>query len=176
MIKGRNYRHNCKCCGLPEKGEMINGQALGAVSQLRYGLCRMSFNGCEVISVYNALTYLGKAAPLPEIALYMERFRMLMGVFGCYAGRIGRALEKFGAEYVRADKYRGEKAFIVSYWTGRPFLSSIHTVFCVREEGGIRVYNRYNNRGEAQLCAGFETFAGKRKPIALYTIITDTDK
>ena len=110
---------------------MINGQALGAVSQLRYGLCRMSFNGCEVISVYNALTYLGKAAPLPEIALYMEHFRMLMGIFGCYAGRIGRALEKFGAEYVRADKYRGEKAFIVSYWTGRPFLSSIHTVFCV---------------------------------------------
>ena len=154
---------------------MINGQGLGAVSQLRYGLCRMSFNGCEVISVYNALAWLGKNAPLPEIALYMERFRILMGIFGCYAGRIDRALRCFGADCVRTGVYRGEKAFIVSYWTGRPFLSSIHTVFCVREEGGIRVYNRYNNRSEAQLCADFGTFAGKRKPIAIYTINTDTD-
>ena len=154
---------------------MINGQGLGAVSQLRYGLCRLSFNGCEVISVYNALAWLGKNAPLPEIALYMERFRMLMGIFGCYAGRIDRALRYFGADCVRTGVYRGEKAFIVSYWTGRPFLSSIHTVFCVREEGGIRVYNRYNNRSEAQLCADFGTFAGKRKPIAIYTINTDTD-
>jgi hypothetical protein len=175
MIKGRNYRHNCSCCGLPEKGEMINGQGLGAVSQLRYGLCRMSFNGCEVISVYNALVWLGKPSPLPEIALYMERFRMLMGIFGCFAGRIDRALERFGAGCVRADEYRGEKAFIVSYWTGRPFLSSIHTVFCVRERRGIRVYNRYNNRCESQLCADFQTFAGYRKPIALYIIDTETD-
>ena len=65
-----NYDHNL-ACKLGDR--MINGQGMGDVSKLKYGLCHMSFNGCEVISVYNALTYLGKAAPLPEIALYMER-------------------------------------------------------------------------------------------------------
>ena len=75
---------------------MINGQALGHVSDMRYGLCPMSFNGCEVISVYNTLAYLGKPLPLPEISLYMERSRSLMGIFGCFPFSMGKALRHFG--------------------------------------------------------------------------------
>ena len=84
MIKRYNYRENCRCAvRLPEK-EMINGQGRGDVSRLRYGICHMSFNGCEVISVYNALQYKGKPQPLPEVAAFMERYRLLMGFFRCF--------------------------------------------------------------------------------------------
>lgn len=173
LIKGSrryNLRHNSERVEQPEFGKMINGQGLGLVSRLRYGICRMSFNGCEVIAVHNALVYLGKPRPLREVAFYMERFRMLMGFFGCNAYRIGRALEHFGAECARVKNTDDAKAFIISFWTGRRFLSSIHTVLCVREGGSIKVYNRYNNVCTAELCGSVEEVAGRRRPIAIYRI------
>lgn len=170
MIENRNFRHNCGCFKPDEAGKMINGQALGTVSKMRYGLCRMSFNGCETIAVHNALIYAGKARPLPEIARYMERFRLLLGVFGCSPYKIGRALSHFGADYERAESAGNAEAFIITFWTKIPFLSSIHTVFCVRTDKGIKVYNRYNSCGEAQICRDITEIAGSRRPIALYIV------
>lgn len=173
LIKGSrryNLRHNTERAEQPDFGRMINGQGVGKVSQLRYGICRMSFNGCEVIAVHNALVYLKKPCPLGEIAFYMERFRMLMGFFGCNAYKIGKALAHFGAEYERVKDVSDAKAFIVTFWTKRPFLSSIHTVFCVREGSSIKVYNRYNGCSVAQMCGSFEEVVGKRPPIAIYKI------
>ena len=63
--------------------EYISGQKFGAVSEMKYGLCRMSFNGCECIAVFNAMVYLGKDKRLWEIARILERYRMLMGMLGC---------------------------------------------------------------------------------------------
>lgn len=123
---------------------MINGQGIGDVAKIRYGLFPMSFNGCEVISVCNALEYCGKPKPVEEVARYMRRYAMVFGLFGCNPFRIGKALEHFGVKNSRCDIKDAGKAFIISSWTGRPFLSTIHTVFCVREAGRIRVYNRYN--------------------------------
>lgn len=155
---------------------MINGQALGFVSKMRYGLCRMSFNGCEVIAVHNALIYAGKPRPIAEISAYMERFRMLMGIFGCSPYKIGRALGHFGADNEKVGSAENAEAFIVTFWTKRPFLSSLHTVFCIRKNNGIMVYNRYNNCGEPQLCRNIEDIAGSRKPVALYMIYRDKNK
>ena len=50
---------------------MINGQALGDVSKIKYGLFRMSFNGCEVIAVCNALEYLGSKITVERVSRYM---------------------------------------------------------------------------------------------------------
>ena len=160
LIKGSrryNLRHNTERTASPEVGRMINGQALGAVSKLRYGICRMSFNGCEVIAVHNALVYLGIPKPLTDIAFYMERFRVLMGFFGCNAYKLGKALKHFGA-------------FIITFWTGRRLLSSVHTVFCIRKENGIEVYNRYNSSHGAELCVSMDEVAAKKKTIAVYSI------
>ncbi len=149
---------------------MINGQGLGNVSKLRYGLCPMSFNGCEVISVYNALQYIGKPQKLQDIAFFLEKYRMLLGFFGCNMFRLGKALEKFGADYERCDSVKGLPAFIVSFWTGKPFLSTVHTVFCVREKGRICVYNRYNNCGTVKYAKKPEEIFGRHKPIVVYCI------
>lgn len=124
---------------------MINGQNMGDVAKIRYGLFPMSFNGCEVISVCNALEYCRKPQEVKTVAKYMFRYSMLFGFFGCNPYFIGSALKHFGIDSKRCDKNSAGKAFILSAWTGKPFLSTIHTVFCVRESGRIRVYNRYNS-------------------------------
>lgn len=173
LIKGSrryNLRHNTERAAPPETGKMINGQALGEVSELRYGICHMSFNGCEVIAVHNALVYLETPKPIAEIAFYMERFKVLLGFFGCSPFKLGRALKHFGAESIKAKNPGDAKAFIITFWTGKPFLSSIHTVFCIRTDKGITVYNRYNSSHGAELCKDLEAVAGKRKTIAVYIL------
>ena len=173
LIKGSrryNLRHNTERTEQPPFGEMINGQGRGVVSKLRYGICHMSFNGCEVIAVHNALVYLKKPHPLKDIAFYMERFRLLLGFFGCNAYSIGKALRYFGADFQRVRSTEDAKAFIVAFWTKRPFLSSIHTVFCVRCREGIMVYNRYNTCIHEEFCGTIEEIVGKRRPIAIYKI------
>ena len=150
--------------------KMINGQGMGEVSKLRYGLCPMSFNGCEVISVYNALQYIGKPQKLQDIAFFLEKYRMLLGFFGCNMFQLGKALDKFGADYERRDSIKGLPAFIVSFWTGRPFLSAAHTVFCVRENDRICIYNRYNNCDTVRYVKKPAEIFGKHKPIVVYYI------
>lgn len=170
MICLNNYRHNISVYVESFSGRMINGQAADYVCRMRYGLCRMSFNGCEVIAVNNALVYLKKAVPIYEVSRYMERFRMLSGIFGCNPYRIGKALEHFGVECSYSRKIGDSEIFIVSFWTGRRFLSSIHTVFCVRQKNGITVYNRYNNCPETRTYRNNSDIAEYRKIIAVYTI------
>lgn len=157
-----------------EKG-YICGQGLGFTAGMRYGLCPMSFNGCECISVYNALIYLGRPAALSDIAAYLERCKMLFGIFGCDPHKLGVAFDAFGADWKKTDCPQNEQAFIISYWTGRRFLSSIHTVFCVRKDDGIHVFNRYNNSDRVYLISSSEELTGNRKPIAVYIISRQND-
>jgi len=165
-----NLEYNSGQVEQPALGEMINGQGLGAVSRLRYGICRMSFNGCEVIAVHNALVYLGKPQPLKDIAFFMERFRVLLGFFGCNVYRVGRALEHYGVAYERTKDVGDAEAFIVSFWTKLPLLSPIHTVFCVRTPDGIKVYNRYNNFSSMSVCKSMQDVAGRHRPLAVYRL------
>ena len=165
-----NLKYNTERVQQPEFGKMINGQGMGLVSKLRYGICTMSFNGCEVIAVHNALVYLNNPKALKDIAFYMERFRLLMGFFGCNVYMLGKALQHFDAVCPRISSIDDAEAFIITFWTKQPFLSSIHTVFCVKTQGGIQVYNRYNNVDTMYLCTDVEEIAGKRPPIAIYKI------
>lgn len=170
MITEKNYRKNSNLYEKSFYGRMINGQAVDYVSGMRYGICRMSFNGCEVIAVHNALVYLQKARPVYEIARYMERFRMLAGFFGCNPFKIGDALEHFGVKYKKSGRIGSPELFIVSFWTGRRFMSTIHTVFCVHERNGILVWNRYNNCPDVRFYRNNSEFIGQKKIIAVYTI------
>lgn len=170
MITENNYRNNLNLYKKSFYGRMINGQAVDYVSGMRYGICRMSFNGCEVIAVHNALVYIKKAHSICEISQYMEKFRMLAGFFGCNPHKVGNALGHFGVKYEKSRKIDNSEIFIVSFWTGRRFLSTIHTVFCVRNKNGIIVYNRYNNCPDVRLCRNNSDVAGQKKIIAVYTI------
>ncbi|MBQ8297357.1 MAG: hypothetical protein IJX77_06205 [Ruminococcus sp.] len=165
----RRYRHNSSLERFAED-EYINGQALGAVSRMRYGLCRMSFNGCGSIAVYNALLYLGQRQRLCDIAVRLERYRMLFGVFGCNPKRLGRVLMQYGIDYEQPENPDEAQAFIISFWTGRRFMSSIHTVFGVRKNNDIRIYNRYNNSPEVYHYKSLEALTKGRKPVAFFAV------
>lgn len=166
-----NFCHNKKYSEKLGSGGLINGQGLGIAAQMRYGLCPMSYNGCGIIAVYNALAYTGKNQPLCELAYYMERYKMLFGIFGCNPYRLGEALGHYGAAFERFGDTEPSGAFIVSYWTGRPFLSSIHTVFCIRTDNGITIYNRYNSCPAAQHCGSLSELTKGRRPVAVYNMI-----
>lgn len=149
---------------------MINGQNIGEVAKIRYGLFPMSFNGCEVISVCNALEYLGKPQNVKTVSKFMFRYAMLFGLFGCNPYFIGRALKHFGVESKRCDINSAGKAFILSAWTGKPFLSTIHTVFCVRESGRIKVFNRYNGTTKERWYDSVEKIFENCRIIAIYEL------
>lgn len=166
-----NYEHNCAC---EFSDRMINGQGMGDISKLKYGFFCMSYNGCEVISVYNALRYIGKPQPLQEIAFYLEKYRVLFGLFGCNVYRIGKALKKFGAEYERISEVGDTPAFIISFWTGKRFRSSLHTVFCIRENGRIKIYNRYNNCDTVRYADSPEKLLSGHRPVVIYALKNQT--
>ena len=149
---------------------MINGQGVGYVAEMRYGICDMSFNGCEVIAVHNALVYMKKARPVYEVSGYMERFRMLAGFFGCNPHRTGDTLRHYGIKYKKSRRIGNAEIFIVSFWTGMPFLSAIHTVFCVRKNNVIQIYNRYNNYPDVSYCMDNMQIADDKQIIAVYSI------
>lgn len=148
---------------------MINGQGIGEAAELRYGLFPMSFNGCEVIAVCNALEYLGIPQDICKVRDFMKRYLVFFGLFGCNIYCLGRALAHFGAEYEKSKSADGT-AFIISAWTGKPFRSSVHTVFCVRCADGIKVYNRYNNSPSELKYKSAEDIFGGRKPLVIYKL------
>lgn len=151
ILSKRNFRHNEK---IPLPAGLINGQSLGAVSGMKYGLSTVSYSGCECIAVYNALLLAGIPRPFPEIARYMERFRVLGGFWGANFLSLGVCMKHFGlpAKRVRSREKlcaaleQGAVCLVV-YWTGKRFRSPVHTV-CVRSEGErVCVCNMYNNVG-----------------------------
>lgn len=149
---------------------MINGQGLGEVSQIKCGLFPMSLNGCEVIAVYNALEYLGIPQDICVVRDFMRRYLVLFGLFGCNIYCLGSALNHFGAEYEKSKSADNAEAFIVSSWTGKPFCSAIHTVFCIRQTDEIKVYNRYNNLPSEKIYNSSEDIFGGRKPLIIYRL------
>ena len=58
---------------------------------------------------------------------------------------------------------------ILSFWTKRPLLSSLHTVAVESmETGGVRVYNYSNSRPDPRELSGFDDFVKKTQ----YTYFT----
>ena len=173
IFSRRNFRYNQK---IPLPEGPINGQALGAVSGMKFGLSNMSRSGCEVIAVYNALLLHHKRVPFTEIARYMERFRVLLGFWGTDFWVLGHCLKHYGlkAQRVREpekvrDAIMAGRIVVYVYWCGKRFRSSVHTV-CLRRHGDhMHVYNAYNKCGHVYT-AKYADYLQKSKMIYGYII------
>ena len=133
----------------------VNGQGVGPVSQMRYGLFPMSYNGCEMIAIYNFL-YLEKIdnPDLAKIAFEMyPKSGVLMGVFGSNPYLLHKY---FDNRNIKIKRYYNIKSFfkqlesskygIVSFWNAYHPFHGLHTVCVESIKNGIRVYNRSNKK------------------------------
>ena len=140
------------------KSGYINGQGKGKVSKLRFGAFKMSYNGCEVIAVYNALRMKGKGIPISQIALEMEvnGSSLLYGIFGANPYFIGNY---FGHHNIKYTRYTSESKmknsikngiYIISFWNNQKITGGIHTVAFNYKNGLYTVYNDSDNNTKSK--------------------------
>ena len=176
LLPKKNYKYNRE---IPLPAGLINGQALGAVSGMKFGLSNMSRSGCEVIAVYNALLLHEKPAHFLEIARYMERYRVLWGFWGTNFLTLGRCLRHFGLSSVRVRRkerliaaLEAGKTVMYVYWCGKRFRSSVHTVILQKRADALLVYNAFTRCGHV-FRTGFTEYLGGRRMIFGYSIGED---
>lgn len=169
----KNLKYNRE---IPLSEGLINGQALGAVSGMKFGLSNMSRSGCEVIAVYNALLLHHQPADFRQIARYMERYRMLLGFWGTDFYALGHCLRHFGLRSKRTRDTAAVSAALNAgryvmfvYWCGKRLRSSVHTVILHAEGETLCVYNAFNQCGRV-FRAKFEDYLVKRRMILSYII------
>lgn len=165
---------------IPLPTDLMNGQALGAVSGMKFGLGSIGNCGCEVIAVYNALLIAGCPRPFTEIARYMERFSMLGGLWGTDPHALGHCLRHFGLNVRRLRSHESVKRVLQTgsccvyvYWTKRRMASAIHTV-CMEQKGEkLWIYNAYNNVPHA-IQSTPDAYLQGRRMILAYEIISQS--
>ena len=121
MLEKPNYKFNKN---MPMPDRFINGQALGMVSRLRYGLFPMSYNGCEIIAVYNYMRLHGVKTNMADLALEIyPKGSVLMGLFGSNPYMLRHYFQKRGmSEHGITDYERFKREFpkassaIISFW------------------------------------------------------------
>ncbi len=153
MLEKKNYEVNKN---IDLGTEPINGQGCGKVSLMRYGAFPMSYNGCEMIAIYN-FCILEKLphGTLADICLEMyPKSGILWGVFGSDCFRMKSYFKKRKIEYKRFlkrnsffDELNKTTYGIITVWNSINIFKGIHTV-CVEKltNGNIRVYNRSNKK------------------------------
>ena len=150
-----------------------------------YGGVTLSYSGCEVIAVYNAvLSLTGRAPDLPELIGEFERDGMILG------GRFGTSPASL-EEYCRRKGFgtvsstdtaefdslaeRSRTLVLTIYNDGMDIRRQVHTVSITRGPDGYTAHNVYcDGRTEGpystvgELIRGIN--GGRAKPIILYGI------
>ena len=133
----------------------IHGQQRQGVAQMRYGRFPMSYNGCEVIAVCNALQMLGLPEPLGEVAEWFERKGIVLGgLFGSHVLAVPAFFRERGIRChtlfaSAAGQGELDRAFadcpaaVFSYWNNAHRLrDGLHTVaLSHRADGGMAIDN-----------------------------------
>ena len=152
MLEKKNYEVNKNI--YPGPG-VINGQGCGEVSKMRYGLFPMSYNGCEMIAIYNLMFLEGFGEQnLAEICLEMyPKSGVLWGIFGSDTFRLHKYFDVRGIEterFLKRDKFFDRlltsKYGMITFWNAKNPFKGIHTVCVEKTDSGIKVYNRYNSK------------------------------
>ena len=133
-VQKSNYVNNSlrDWCPNSTKNETIKTQEKPPASDYDYGFFKASYNGCEAIAVHNAKVLKGMESTLSGTINDIQNAdgMLLYGVFGTNPYAIGRVLRNDNIAYSRVnyDEMTQSGIYIVSYWTGKPFLSQIHTI------------------------------------------------
>lgn len=174
MIEKFNYKVNKN---IQLDGGPLNGQGVGPLSTLRYGFFPMSYNGCEIIAVYNMRCLLDCPVPLCEIAREIYPYgNSFSGLFGTWPKAIGRYFrENHIPMHKNTDYYRFRNDFtkyrfaVITFWNARHPFKGIHTVAIERVKEGIKVYNRSNSGSKPVIYPNLDSYMEAQRFICGYT-------
>ena len=153
MLERLNYAHNSKIT-LPD--DYINGQGEGEVAKMKYGICTMAWNGCEMIALCNAMRAIGRKVELRDVAREMYPVsQVAMGFFGSNVYVLGHYFKKHGVKYSSTLSYndffnqlKEHRIGVCSFWNRRILFGSLHTVAVEFKDGCYVVYNKSNKKTE----------------------------
>lgn len=151
----KNKEHNRK---FQIKG-LIYSQHTPTISAMRFGVKPMSYNGCGLIAVYNALILLKQPDTLQNIADYYEkRGRWIMGLWGIRPDRITGFLKAKGF-LVESCNYLEAKSgvYIMLVWNKKG--GGLHYMAARKFPSGmVEIYNGYIKRNSCDTYTGFNEF------------------
>lgn len=125
----------------------------------------MSYGGCEIIAVYNALLSLGKELSAKELAELISQFERRGAVWGGlwgvapqsvkpYLKRKGYHVKKSWSRKEKSLNCMGEESdtlIVTSYNNGHDIFDGMHTVNISKdEEGKFHVHNDYRTGSDGQ--------------------------
>lgn len=173
-----NYLKNIS---VPFDSSFIYGQ--GQMSGFVYGNFPLSFNGGEIIAVYNALRLCGNEATLADLILEFEAngMAMLGGFAGTDPKKLGLYFSAHSIEWQtfatdgEAETWfaSSEKTvFVYSYFDLKcpTEFKGLHTVTGVWENGLLRVYNISDNDRNAVEFDSFAQFKKGKRTIIAYKV------
>ena len=155
-------KHNTNVRMLGRFTNYIESQNKYPISTLKFGSKTISWCGCELIAIYNVMKKLSKWSYFADVIneCYMNGLAMLDGYFGIWPPTMRKYFNAHKISY----KYFGNakkffsaavsaKISIVSYWNGKPYLSSLHTVAfhpyrTKNNTSGYYAYNYRNSKAE----------------------------
>lgn len=172
----RHYKFNTK---FRKPAKLINGQGKCEVSKHKFGLCRMSFNGCAPIAVYNALLCARFTPDFNIIAMGLETYSLKAGgLMGVDPEKIEIFFTECRVAAVKSKDYndfvnvmRAVRTGIICYWVAEPKRSLLHFAAIVRnDDGSFFVCNRYSNRSKPSQVPSIEKLCTEERFVSGYFI------
>ena len=143
---------------------LIENQVTEEFKKKKYGLFPMSFNGCEVIAVFNALELAGFGPDLDRLISLFKSLHLMLwwGLWGSNVFALGRVFEKLGipVRRVKLHEFSDDGIYIVSFWNRWAPFHGIHTVVTRIKDGRPETFNIYKNAGKLSIGPG--KYAGRR--------------
>lgn len=175
-LAGRNLAFNEQF----EPSGPINGQGLPPVKDMRYGVTNVARAGCGLIAVYNALLLLGNPHRFQDVVAWGDRkAAALFALLGTLPWKAKRLFRRLGytvtavTDAAQFDRHaRDADVCLFTYWNRKGRIrQGMHTVCLQYRDGGIDVYNLFNNRpGVSRKPTLEEWVAGGIGPVVLYCV------
>ena len=152
-VSKRNSRRNSKVDSDPTtttKNKIINDQNGATGDNFEYGLHDASWNACEAIAVHNAKVSKGIDSSLSETMTDFQSAGAMIGygALGSNPYQIGSVLNNEGIENYRVSNPANMTlygTYIMSFWNGKPWCSSLHTIAFSYTSQGCVAYNLYGD-------------------------------
>ena len=157
----KHYEHNVVCLRDSKfftPGCLIENQSQWADVRFGRGKSNMSYSGCEIIAVANALISTGEVLSAEDMAGLINRFEkngmVFQGRFGTYPMALRNYLRRKGyklsstlstkVEKIQAIGDRFSRIIVTAYNDDKNIMAAVHTVCITKDENGkFVIHNGY---------------------------------